>query len=190
MNRTLSWTLLVLSLLLSACSSGPKIDECLVGIWQIDNADAYARAVLPEGAIPPVSLRFLRGSEEIAYKFDEDGVIQVLAVDWTADYEVDVEEDKVRFDMLIEGFVIGEYVITDNQRLMVTKVGTSQEVIQYQSSLDGEMMADTDRAVEFLPLFVTPTNIADVTCTEDTLSLTILNRADLESPLTFTRQGE
>jgi hypothetical protein len=193
MKRTFSLTLgimLALSLLLSACNTGPKIDECIVGIWQINDADAFARAVLPEGAAPPDSFTFVRGNEEMAYKFNDNGVIQVLGVEWRAFYNIDVEGDAMLMDMIINGFVFGEYQIVDDKRVMVTYVSEPQQAIQYQAAIGGELLADTNQAVQFLPLFVHPANIADVTCTEDTLSLTILNRSDLEAPITFTRQVE
>ncbi len=190
MKRIFNWTLvllIVLPLLLSACDSGPQIQECLVGIWQIDDPDAFARAVLPEGSFEPGQLNFRRGSNEVAYQFYDNGAISVLAVEWKSAYDFDVNQEQTLLEMYINGYVFGEYEIVDGKRVMVTRVSPSQQAIEYQAIADGATLVESSQAVEFLPLFVHPANIADVTCSEDSLSLTILNRHDLESPLTFTR---
>ena len=190
MKRFYRWTLvlaLVLPLLLSACNSDAGVQECLVGIWQINDPDAFARAVLPEGSFEPGQLNFRRGNDEVAYQFYENGAISVLAVEWQSAYDFDLDQERIMMGMLINGYVIGEYQIVDGRRVMVTRVSPSQQAIQYQAIVGGELLADSDQAVEFLPLFVHPSNIADVTCSGDQLSLTLLNRHDLESPITFTR---
>jgi hypothetical protein len=185
-SRTLV-LIIALSLLLSACNSTPQVQECLVGIWQIDDPDAFARAVLPEGAFEPGQLHFRGGSDEVAYQFYENGAISVLAVEWQSNYDFDLDQEKALMGMHINGFVFGEYQIVDGTRVMVTRVSPSQQAIEYKAIVEGEILADSDQVVEFLPLFVHPSNIADVTCSEDSLSLTLLNRFDLESPITFTR---
>lgn len=188
MKRLLFILLMIFPVLLSACNTGPKVEECLIGVWEINDPDAFGRAVLPEGAFPSGALNFRRGSNEIAYKFDDTGAISVLAVEWQNTYDFDVDQDNVMMGMYINGYVVGKYEVVDDNRVMVTYVSAPQQNIEYQAVVEGEFLADTTEAVEFLPLFVNPSNIADVICSKDTLSLTLLNRSDLESPITFTRQ--
>jgi hypothetical protein len=87
----------------------------------------------------------------------------------------------------MNGYVYGKYQVVDNKRVMVTYVSASQQAIEFQAITEGQVLMETQTAVEFLPLFVYPSNIADIDCAQDTLSLTILNRSDLEAPVTFTR---
>ncbi len=178
-------TLVICALALTACNSGPQFDECLVGIWEVDDIEAYALALLPPDAFAPGSLNFMQGSKELAYKFDENGGLSALAIQWQAVFDLaGVQSGQSLLGFQINGLANGEYQ-TEDGRVMVVKTLLGQ--INYQAVLDGELMQDSNQPQEFLPLFMPPANIAEYTCTEQTLSLHLLNRDDLERPLTFRR---
>jgi hypothetical protein len=182
------WLLLLLIpiLFLEACTRGSSdnSDECIIGIWEVANKEVHSRTVIPFGAVDQSELKYLDGNNELAYKFGEDGVLSILAVNWTSYFEVITDQDTFLLDFKVNGIANAEYSL-DGNTITIGPVTDNRMI--YEATLDGEQMVDNQSVDDFSPLFMSSIISESYECSQDTLSLRILNLTGEEETLTFIR---
>ena len=183
---------LILSVFLAACDGRgaqtptPAIgDECLVGIWELAQPESYLRATIPTGAVDQSALKFMGPDGELAYKFEPDGTASVLAVKLMGRFGLDTDQGRLLLEIKLNGFGGGRY--HQEGDILRGEWAESEAKVSYQATLDGEVMMETENGDEFLPLFVAPYTSARYQCSQETLSLEILNLAGVGGPLVFRR---
>ncbi|MCC6955310.1 MAG: hypothetical protein IT316_00865 [Anaerolineales bacterium] len=188
------WNGLLLLVFLSGCAKGigltpsptPAATEapCLIGIWQIQHPETFLRASIPAGSFDPDTLKFINSIGGIAYRFDQRGVLTVEAVQFIGKFDVKIGINLEALEIKMSGFASSKYEIDGGQVKTVELLSSDMDF----SALYGqdEMMADM-KARDFLPLFVVPYNLANYTCSEQSLSLEFINFPNIDKPLEFKR---
>ena len=168
--------------LLSACdgTQTTDIDSCIIGIWEIDDAAMYSLAVLPPGSFSPQDVSYVRGDPELAYKFDPDGKVSVMAVDWKSYNDVDTIYGMMALDMTINGLAEGRFSVDKD---IVTVYLVTASAMEHRANLAGEEMFNSQDVKEFLPLFVPPYNTARFQCVGEQLVIDISNRPGIRLTL-------
>ena len=174
-------------LLLAACSSKqpPQPPPCIVGKWGLTSPEAFFYAVIPAGAFKPEELDFEDGAGSLVYQFDEDGVLSVFTLQIQARFGVRYEQTLAPLDVVLIGIAQGKYSLADGDQVMLEQV--TKDELNMKATMSGETMMDTNWAKDFVPLFVPPFTTAKYECTQDSLTLTILNQPTASQPLTFVR---
>ncbi|MBN1147837.1 MAG: hypothetical protein JXA78_11335 [Anaerolineales bacterium] len=180
---------------LAACNGGgtpspsptvpPVSDECLVGIWELTSPESYLRAAMPIGSVDQSALKFLGPDGELAYKFEADGTLLVYAIKLMGRFGLDTEQGRLLLETTIDGFGGGRY--RQEGDILRGEWTDSSRRASYLARLDGETMMESQNGADFLPLFVAPYTSARYQCSQETLSLEILNLASVGGPLVFRR---
>ena len=180
------FVLLSLALALSACqgqSAGIK-DSCLVGRWMVTSDDAFGRAMLPAGAFTPDQLKFNNVMSAAAYDIRADGTIRLLALRWTALFDVYVDRTVLPLELTLDGAVDAELQVKGDT-LTVGKVIRQGAVFAAYFD-DNEMMTSKD-VQEFAPLFTPGAQTAQYTCSGDDLTLVMQTPAGGQQTFTLLR---
>jgi len=166
-------TLLIL-LFLSACvSTSSSSTPCLIGIWEVADPEEFAIAVLSPDSYSPESHTFLKGNNQLAYKFDEEGNVSVLAVELNSVFAVSSAIGDLKFELWIDGAAEGKYRTNGN---IITVYSVTKNQIRHAAYLADKQLVDSFYANEFLPLFNPPYNSARFDCAGDTIVFQIFNR--------------
>jgi hypothetical protein len=182
--------------LLAACSPGktasetPEVvkisDPCLVGIWELTTPEPYLRASIPVGAVDPTALNFVASNGELAYKLDEDGTLLIQALDLQGRFGLSTEDQgRLGLEVYITGYARARF--SQQGDVMKGEWIDNYETIAFAAYLDKELMMESKFGAEFLPLFVQPYNSARYTCTQENLSLELLNLPSANGPIVFKR---
>jgi hypothetical protein len=191
MVQKIKWSpvILLLALLASACAGGeapaPKIaDNCLLGTWQVTSDETFGRALIPPGAIDPKTLKYKEKDGTVTYTFKDDGTLAFQALPWKS--RMDVAEGITLYELilLVEGSAAGDYSLEGET---IRTGSLTQNEARFLATLDGEVMMDSDKAQEFLPLFVPPYTYARYTCSGDDLTLEITNLPGVYEPIVLER---
>jgi len=188
-------------LLLSACSNAspppgtdtpsPGIDtpsptpaSCLVGIWEMKSPETFLRLSLPPGAFDLETLKYVDSGGGIAYRFDNQGVLTMEAVNFFGRFDVKLPQALAPLELKMNGFASGKYTF-DEEVVRVEETLTSD--IDYSAIFDGESMMDDARVNQFAPLFMEPYNAARVECSPEKLTLDVLNFPGVQERIEFKR---
>jgi hypothetical protein len=183
-------------LLLTGCSQGnsasetPEVvkisDPCLVGIWELATPEPYLRASITVGAVDPTALNFVASNGELAYKLDEDGTLLVQALDLQGRFNLNTEDQgRLGLEVYITGYARARF--SQQGDVLKGESIDNYETIAFAAYLDKELMMESKFGVEFLPLFVQPYNSARYSCTQQDLSLELLNLPSVKEPIVFKR---
>lgn len=173
-------------LLLAACNGSGKSGgkECLVGPWKLESADTFVNALLPAGAFDPGQLTFDHSSGQVIYSFGEDGGLTVTTLGFNALSDFPFEGHKAVLDIQINGIANATFLADD---ALVTMEKLKPSAIQYRALADDTDLIDTQKPEEFLPLFTSQASSARYHCSDDTLSLRLVNVANKGEEIVFRR---
>jgi len=166
-------------------TSAAVSDECLVGIWELTSPEVYLRATIPVGAVDQSALKFLGPDGELAYKIEADGGLLVYAIKLQGRFGLDTDQGRLLLDSTVEGF--GSGMVRQEGNILRGEWNDASKTVSYLAKLDSETMMESQNGAEFLPLFVSPYNTARYQCSQETLSLEILNLPSVSGPIVFRR---
>lgn len=188
-NRSIVAVFVLFVFLLTSCNSNPEANnqECIVGTWQMAGNEPFARAVLPPGSFEQESIKFIDAGGVVAYSFDQQGKVFVDVVAWMSQLSVQVEDQSYPIDLNMIGDASGSYRL-DGDHLSVTAIDHSN--LAFEAFFDGVSMMRTLKVNEFAPMFLSAYPVAQIECSETTLSLTILDQPGLKEPIKFRRVSQ
>jgi hypothetical protein len=157
---------------------------CLIGIWQVQTPEVFLRLSIPPGAFDLSTVRFLDSTGGMAYRFDEQGVLTIEAVQFQGNFEVTIDNVSEPLMLLMSGFASGAYKV-QGDILSIEQKLTSD--IDYRAVYGGEDMMSDAQVDQFAPLFVPPYTKGRFTCTPKTLTLEILNFPGMQEAIHFVR---
>jgi hypothetical protein len=183
-------------LLLAACSQSspasetPEVvkigDPCLIGIWELSTPGPYLRASIPVGSVDPTALNFMASNGKLAYKLDEDGTLLVQALDLQGRFSLNTEDQgRLGLEVYITGYARARF--SQQGDVLKGESIDKYETIAFEAYLNKELMMESKFGADFLPLFVQPYNSARYTCTQEDLSLELLNIPSVNEPIVFKR---
>lgn len=158
--------------------------SCLIGIWQIQDPEAFLRATLPVGSFDPEMLKFVGSAGGVAYQFDDRGILTVEAVQFQGQFDVRDDTSLQVLEIRMSGFASSNYSI-EGENVVTTEMLSSD--MDYSAIYEQEQMMTDVRADAFLPLFVEPYKTARFTCSQESLALELINFPAIEGPLEFKR---
>ena len=176
--------LLLLGLLLSACSSAKIKDECLVGRWMVTSDDVLAKAMLPPESFNLDDMRFTGVEGAAGYYFSQEGILTFQAVQWVAHFDVMVEHILMPLVVAVEGTATAK-VSVDGDRITVGEV--TQDLTSFTANLDGEEMMTVAGVTNFAPLFMPGAQTGQYKCEGDKLNITFTDQAGITYRLDFLR---
>lgn len=188
-KRCLFIVLVLLVLLLTSCgiSKQAQNQACLVGTWQLSSNEPFARALLPAGSFDQGSLQFIDAGGVVGYSFDQQGKVFIDVIAWMSQMSVVEGGQNYPLDMNMIGDASGSYRL-DGDQLSVTSIDQSN--LAFEAFLDGMSMMRTLNVDEFAPLFNKAYPVAQIECSETTLSLRILDQPGLTEPIEFQRVSQ
>lgn len=162
----------------------PTPSSCLVGIWEIMDPETYLRALVPVGAFEPGSLSYVDSVGSVAYRFDNQSLVTVEAVNLNGRFDVKEGIELNTLDIRLSGFASGSFKLEEGV-IHFSELLSSN--MQYSAVyLNEEMMTDV-QADSFLPLFVEPYRTAQYTCSQQKLTLELINFPNIQKPIEFKR---
>jgi hypothetical protein len=185
LKRIWMLAIILLPLFLTACN-GRQVDQCLLGSWGLSGDDMFSRTILPVGSFAPESLTFRGAAGGVIYQFQENGTLAVTVVSWQSRYEVKHETNLWALDLRMEGAVTGEYQL-DRAAGTISLVKEKSGGVTYSAVLDGDLMMDSTKPSDVLPLFMSRLTTGKYTCAGDTLELSFPNIPGADKPITFQR---
>ena len=162
----------------------PTAENCLIGIWEIKDPETFLRASVPAGAFDPETMDFVGSVGSVAYRFDVRNVVTVEAVSFQGRFDVKSEQDLSVLDIRMIGFTSGSYDLKGNTLNFLDMLSSD---MTFEVFYQKEYMMDNARADSFLPLFVEPYRTANITCSQDALSLELINFPNIQEPIEFKR---
>jgi hypothetical protein len=162
----------------------PTPANCLVGIWEVKDKEAYIRSAIPAGAFQPEELKYIGSVGSLGMSFQNDGQIAVEAQQFMGRFDLTQDNGVVPLDIQMNGYASGNYQL-DGDQLKITGLNKSQ--MTYKATADQQDMMTETQADRFLPLFVAPYTVGTVDCTAETLTIKLLNFPNTQSPLVFKK---
>lgn len=189
LKRSFFTMFILFGLLLTSCVSQEEAhnQECIVGTWQLSGNEPFARALLPPGSFEQDAIEFIDAGGVIGYSFDQQGKVYVDVIAWMTQLSVQEGDQNYPLDMNMIGQASGSYHL-DGDQLSVTAVDQSN--LAFEAFLDGMSMMRSLQVEEFAPLFSSAYPVAQIKCSETTLSLTILDQPGLTEPIEFQRVSQ
>jgi hypothetical protein len=157
---------------------------CLVGIWSIRHPETFYRYTLPPGSLDQNNLTFKDSGGGIGYRFDENGVLTIEAVDFTGKFDAKDGADILPLLIKINGVASGSYKLGDGT-VSLDRVLSSE--IYYTARYAEETMMATNKVSDFSPLFLPAYPTAKFECNAEKLTLQIENFPGYQEKIEFER---